>query len=56
MLTARDPGNHPKVKQWLMANGFPPMEVTNVKIPAFMYIDDRAIRFTNWSDIVNYAP
>lgn len=26
-------------------------KVTNKKIPAIAYIDDRAIRFTNWDDI-----
>lgn len=29
--------------------------VTNVKLPAIMYIDDRAVRFTNWRDIINYC-
>lgn len=29
-------------------------EVTNVKPAAIAYIDDRAIRFTNWTDILNY--
>lgn len=29
-------------------------EVTNIKPAAFAYIDDRAIRFTNWIDILNY--
>jgi hypothetical protein len=28
--------------------------VTNQKPPAICYIDDRAIRFTNWQDILNY--
>lgn len=31
-------------------------EVTNVKLPAFMYIDDRAVRFTNWNDICLLLP
>lgn len=33
------------IREWLDANGFPEMEVTHEKIPAFYYIDDRAIRF-----------
>jgi len=28
--------------------------ITNTKIPAMAIIDDRAIRFTNWSDILRY--
>lgn len=28
--------------------------ITNRKLPALAYVDDRAIRFTNWNDIVNY--
>lgn len=28
--------------------------ITNRKLPAVAYIDDRGIRFTNWRDIKNY--
>lgn len=28
--------------------------ITNKKVPAQFYIDDRAIRFTNWNDILRY--
>jgi hypothetical protein len=28
--------------------------VTNIKLPAIAYIDDRGIRFTNWADIMKY--
>jgi len=28
--------------------------VSNRKLPAIAYVDDRAIRFTNWKDILNY--
>lgn len=34
-----------QVIDWLTDNGFPSMEVTNRKIPAVAYIDDRAIQF-----------
>lgn len=27
--------------------------VSNLKLPALAYIDDRAVRFTNWTDILN---
>lgn len=29
--------------------------VTDRKLPAMYYIDDRALRFTNWKDILNYV-
>lgn len=28
--------------------------ITNRKLPALAYVDDRALRFTNWTDVVNY--
>ncbi len=28
--------------------------ITNRKLPALAYIDDRAVRFTNWKDIVTH--
>lgn len=28
--------------------------ISNIKLPAIAYIDDRGIRFTNWKDILNY--
>lgn len=34
-----------QVINWLNNNGFPSMEITNRKIPAVAYIDDRAIQF-----------
>ena len=43
-----------KVKEWLITNGFPEMEVTNIKKVSHVIIDDRAIRFTNWQDIRKY--
>ena len=30
------------------------IEVTNKKPKAIMYIDDRAVRFTNWKDMLKY--
>lgn len=43
-----------KVIEWLSDYGFPKLEVTNIKKPAHVYIDDRAMRFTNWQDIRKY--
>jgi hypothetical protein len=34
------------VCQWLLDNGFPGVEVTCEKLPAELYIDDRALRFS----------
>ena len=48
VLTARTEWE--PVYEWLERWGFPPMEVTNVKIPADVYLDDRAVRFTDWQD------
>jgi len=28
--------------------------VTNIKLPAIAYVDDRGIRFTSWKDILNH--
>ncbi len=40
------------IRQWLWLNGFPdPEDITAEKRPALAYIDDRAVRFTNWEDI-----
>ncbi len=43
ILTART--DFDVVKSWLEEHGFPPMEVTNVKLPAVAYIDDLGHRF-----------
>lgn len=39
---------------WLNNNGFPSMKVTNRKIPAVAYIDDRAIQFKgNYKKVIS---
>jgi phosphoglycolate phosphatase-like HAD superfamily hydrolase len=53
VFTARD-GPYDNIKAWLKEHGLGHLEVTNRKIPCRAYIDDRAIRFTNWKDIVYY--
>lgn len=41
------------VEEWLYSHGFPAMEVTNRKVPAQAYIDDRSVRFTgDWSGML----
>lgn len=42
------------VKEWLIfwdGGDIAELEITNVKPKAIAYIDDRAVRFTNWDDI-----
>jgi|WetSurMetagenome_2_1015567.scaffolds.fasta_scaffold165991_2 hypothetical protein len=43
VVTARE--NLYPVEEWLYKWGFPDLEVTNTKIPAIAYIDDRAVEF-----------
>lgn len=47
-----------KMEEWLKANGFKDgvhyHEITALKPKAIAYIDDRAIRFTNWEDMGKY--
>ena len=51
VLTARD--DLEPVSEWLEYWEFPPMPVTNRKIPAAFYVDDNAIRFYSWKDSMN---
>ena len=41
------------IRQWLKKQGLK-IRVTHQKYPAIAIIDDRAIRFTHWRDILNY--
>lgn len=43
-----------RICNWLNKYGIPYDEVTNNKPSAVAYVDDRAIRFTDWADITNY--
>jgi ribonucleotide monophosphatase NagD (HAD superfamily) len=51
VLTARPKSEHKLIRKWLKQRGYPRMDVTNVKRPAQLYIDDRCFRFTSWLDI-----
>lgn len=42
------------VEIWLKVWDVPYDKITNNKYDSIAYIDDRAIRFTNWRDISNY--
>lgn len=58
----------PQIVEWLSSHGVaatevpedtlfwnsPMIGVTNRKLPAIAYIDDRAVRFHNWTDVLNY--
>jgi len=48
---SRDPQ---EVYKWMLNHGIYVDAVTVLKPPAIAYIDDRAIRFTNWPDVVKY--
>jgi len=37
------------VVEWLAKHGYPPVPVTNLKPVAFFYLDDRGIRFVDWT-------
>lgn len=57
VFTCRDTES---VQQWLEANGFPALTVTDHKPIAMVYIDDRGFRFTgDWEaafDAITQAP
>jgi hypothetical protein len=49
-----------EVSKWMKEQGFPEMMVTNMKLPADVYVDDRAYRIIDWSrkdtkNIINQA-
>jgi phosphoglycolate phosphatase-like HAD superfamily hydrolase len=54
ILTSRPESDYPNIEAWLGKYNFPPMRITNRKEPARAYIDNRAIRFTNWADMAFY--
>jgi hypothetical protein len=47
-----DPSQTQLIRDWLERYGAPVIwKVTHEKLPALAYIDDRAVRFTDWPDI-----
>ena len=42
------------VEDWLQHFGIPYDEVTNIKPNADVFIDDKAIRFTTWAQVLQY--
>ncbi len=51
-FTARD--DVQGIMDWMKLYNIEVDEITNKKPRAVVYIDDRAIRFTNWRDMLNY--
>ena len=52
ILTARPRSEHKKIREWLKFWDFPALRVGNLKREGTkIFIDDRAVRFTNWPDI-----
>lgn len=46
--------NKQEIKRWLKIYGFDmPLKIVTGKPRGIAYIDDRAVRFTNWRDIRN---
>jgi len=43
--------DHEAIADWMVRWGLPLIPITSIKMPAIAYIDDRAVRFTNWADI-----
>jgi len=51
ILTNREEKEWKDIYEWLKYNGFPKMRITNIKEKGTtIYLDDRAVRFTNWLD------
>jgi hypothetical protein len=43
------------IKDWLIDNGFPPLEITDRKAGGCLYIDDRGYRFEgDFTDVKNF--
>ena len=51
IFTSRTEDEWPTINDWLYRYGFPLFRITNIKEKADIYIDDRAVRFTNWLDL-----
>jgi thiamine monophosphate kinase len=55
IFTNRLPEEWKKIDNWLKMNQLPKIRISNIKDKdTSVYIDDRAIRFTNWMDICKY--
>ena len=50
--SSRDNGSKKVTKKWLKKHGFPFHHIVMDKFTAHIYIDDRAIRASNWSYVM----
>lgn len=50
IFTSRPKKEWGLIRNWLYKNSFKQQIITNIKKDATIYLDDRAIRFTNWVD------
>lgn len=51
VFTAREEKDWKGISEWLKEHGFPKMRITNIKEKGtVLFLDDRAVRFTNWLD------
>lgn len=51
-VMATTPGGRQAVEDWLRYYDIPFTEVTCIKPQAVAYIDDKAIRFTSWEQVI----
>lgn len=50
IFTSRPQSEWDDIREWLKKWNFPELLITDTKTEATIYLDDRAIRFTNWQD------
>lgn len=51
ICTNRNKKGFENIGVWLLSNNFPKLKITNRKLAnTTIYLDDRAVRFTNWND------
>lgn len=42
------------IPEWLEKHGIKHYPITHTKPPARLYIDDKALRFENWNDVMSF--
>lgn len=54
IFTSRTEKEWQKIRDWLERYQFPPLPITNIKVPALAYVDNKGIRFDTWASIAAY--